>query len=375
MGAPVSIGNDAKTITSRPCPQERFWSGRSVLVTGHTGFKGSWLCRWLAALGAQVHGISLEPSTDPTMFEVAHVADVLASDRRVDVRNFAHLNRAVAAVAPEVAFHLAAQPLVRQSYADPMGTFGSNVLGTVHVLEALRRVDCVRSAVVVTTDKVYADTRSSHAYAESDQLGGHDPYASSKAMTEAVVDTYRRLPESVTSRKWTIPTATARAGNVVGGGDWSPDRLVPDCIRAFSKGEPVTLRYPHAVRPWQHVLEPLLGYVLLAESLAGPRGGDYAQAWNFGPMDDSERSVAEVARAVATEWGEGARVVEDVRVGDLHETDVLRLDSRRAAERLAWTARWGFEETLHRTVTWYRTWAAGEDLASFTDGQIEEYCR
>jgi len=349
------------------------WAGRSVLVTGHTGFKGSWLARWLTLLGAQVHGIALDPPTDPALFVQGRVADVLASDLRIDVRGAAPLTDAVQHIAPSVVLHLAAQPLVRDGYRDPATTFATNTLGTVHLLEACRRTPGIDAVVVVTTDKVYAPRQAPHT--EDDLLGAEDPYAWSKVMAEQAVDAYRRLPAIDDLAAWSIPMATARAGNVVGGGDWSSERLVPDCVRAFGEGRPVTLRYPEAVRPWQHVLDPLHGYLLLAEELltSGSAEVRAAGAYNFGPPPSDDATVEQVARGLAERFGAGASVVSAPEADQPHENPHLRLDSARAREDLGWEPRWGLEATLDATADWYRRVLAGADGAGVIDEQIHAF--
>ncbi len=367
-------------------PSTAFWQGTRVLVTGHTGFKGAWLSRWLHLLGAEVHGLALDPMTTPAMFDIARIGEVLASDGRVDLRDPEGTQTAVRSVAPEVVVHLAAQPLVRESYRDPAGTFASNVAGTGNLLSALRADDvasALRAVVVVTSDKVYrqspeetgtrmAQTRMAHR--EDAPLGGHDPYSSSKAMVEALVMAYRSLPALGGQPAWTVPIATARAGNVIGGGDWSDDRLIPDCIRAFDAGRPVTLRYPDAVRPWQHALDPLAGYLVLAEDLATD-SRDVPGAVNFGPAtEDADVSVSDVANAVARMWGAGeGLVVAEPSVA--HETAVLRIDSSLATAALGWQPVWPATAALERTVDWYRAHRDGADMAVMTDAQIKEYSR
>jgi CDP-glucose 4,6-dehydratase len=346
--------------------------GRAVLLTGHTGFKGGWLALWLSRLGAYVHGYALDPPTRPSLFEVARVADVLASDTRADLRDLATLSEVVARVRPDVVLHLAAQPLVSDGYRDPLGTLGSNVIGTANLLEAIRGVDSVRAMVVVATDKVYENPETNRAFVEEDPLGGHDPYSASKAAAEIVVASYRasffgdgRHPAQI---------ASARAGNVIGGGDWAADRLVPDCLRAFAAGQPVRLRRPDSIRPWQHVLEPLSGYLLLAARLIADGGERFARAWNFGPDADDLASVADVAERMAKLWGDGARVERGVDP-DWHEAGFLRLDSSRAHAELDWAPRWSLDKALEQTVAWHRSWGAGGDMHALCGEQIETYAR
>ena len=342
---------------------------RPVLLTGHTGFKGSWLALWLAGLGARVHGYALEPPTQPNVFEVARVGELLASDTRADLADLDSLSGTVDRIQPEVVFHLAAQPLVKEGYRDPLATLATNVMGTANLLQAIRGVDSVRAVIAVATDKVYENREAGHAFAEHEPLGGHDPYSASKAAAEIVVASFRssffgdgRHPALIGS---------ARAGNVIGGGDWAADRLVPDCLRAFAAGQPVRLRRPDAVRPWQHVLVPLSGYLALAARLLGEDGERFAQAWNFGPDAGDDASVGEIAHRVATLWG-GAEV-EDAPDPDWHEVGLLRLDSTLARSVLGWAPRWSLQEALDHTVAWHRAWLRGDDMQTVSRQQIAAY--
>ncbi len=347
------------------------WQGRRVFLTGHTGFKGSWLSLWLAAKGAQIRGYALDPATEPNLFTVASVADVLDDDRG-DIRDYQKLEASLADFEPEVVFHLAAQPLVRRSYADPLGTYATNVMGTAHVLEAVRNCPSIRAVVCVTTDKCYENHETGQSYRESDPLGGHDPYSSSKACAEIVAAAYRdsyfptnRLNEH------RVAIATARAGNVIGGGDWSEDRLIPDLIRGFDSGKPVLIRHPNAIRPWQHVLEPLHGYVMLAEKLLAGRV-EAASAFNFGPGAEEEWSVEKIANRLVDLWGSGASWVSD-SAPSVHEARYLKLDSTKARSELGWQQRLNLESTLEWTLRWYRQWHANGDLAVETLAQITAY--
>ena len=371
----AALGVSGRGPASYRRPDSGFWAGRRVLVTGHTGFKGSWLARWLAGLGAEVHGLALDAPTTPAVFDVAAVAAVLASDQRVDLRSGPDTQRAVGRVAPELVLHLAAQPLVRDSYRDPGATYATNVAGTAHLLAALSEADRRPQAVViVTSDKVYVPAADGAAHTETSSLGGNDPYSSSKALAEQVVAVFRNIPAIDGRPAWDVPMATARAGNVIGGGDWARDRLVPDCVRSVAAGMSVELRYPAAVRPWQHVLDPLAGYLLLAEDLASGNAKGLA-AVNFGPVDGGAKgmSVAAVAREVAGLWGvEGSLVVERPDPA-APETGELRLDSSLAMAALGWSPRWDTREALRRTVDWYRAHDDGTDMAAFTDTQIREY--
>ena len=345
-----------------------FWRGRRVLVTGHTGFKGGWLALWLQKHGAIVHGYATEPPTVPSLFHEAHVAAGLAANVIADVRDAGTLAAAVQAAAPEVVFHLAAQSLVRLSYAQPVETYAVNVLGTVHLLDAVRRVGSVRAIVNVTSDKCYENHEQDRAYREDDALGGHDPYSSSKACAELVTAAYRKSFLEAAG----IAVATARAGNVIGGGDWAADRLIPDCLRAFEAGKPVALRAPESTRPWQHVLEPVAGYLLLAQRLheAGP---DYAGSWNFGPTGNDVWSVGRVVDRVV-EQVPGLRRELAPQAGP-HEARRLGLDSSKANSRLHWQPRWDVAGAIDHTLAWYRAWREGADMHALSLAQIDAYER
>ncbi len=334
-----------------------FWRDKSVFLTGHTGFKGSWLSVLLNDHGAKVHGYSLpELPTTPSLFEVAGLSGRLASDSRGDVADVERLRDAVRRADPQIVFHLAAQPLVPAGYTDPLGTFQTNVMGTACVLEAIRDTN-VRAAVIVTTDKVYENREWVHPYRETDRLGGHDPYSASKAAAELVTASYRAsFFASATAPR----VVTARAGNVIGGGDWAENRLVPDCLHAFAHGLPVRLRYPGAVRPWQHVLEPLSGYLTLAEHLLQAPAIRH-HAWNFGPNHDDEIDVGTVARTLAELWGAGAEVELDETVHP-PEASRLSLDNALARHELDWKPRWPLRRALHATLEWYQQWRAGGDM-------------
>lgn len=348
-----------------------FWRGRRVLVTGHSGFKGTWLCWWLHELGAQVAGVSLDPPSAPCLSEVTALDREIVSER-CDVRDGAALRAAVARHQPEIVFHLAAQSLVRRSYAMPVETFATNVAGTVNCLQSVLECASVRAAIMVTSDKCYRDDGRDHAYVESDPLGGHDPYAASKACAEIVTASYR---EALFSRRDGALVASARAGNVLGGGDWAEDRLVPDALAAFTAGTPLILRNPRATRPWQHVLEALHGYLIVGERL---HGGDRsaAAAWNFGPDAADIRSVAWVADQLARCWGAAAGW-QHAQDAHPHETADLGLDSSRARSQLGWRPRLGLEQALHWTVEWHRTYLdGGADSAvarAATRAQIGRY--
>lgn len=346
--------------------QADLFVGRRVLVTGHTGFKGAWLSLWLASRGAEVSGLALDPPTVPSLFALAGVADVLAADHRVDIRDADATAAAIRSVAPDVVFHLAAQPLVRESYAQPVETYATNVMGTAHVLTAAAACESVKAIVSITTDKVYHNAEWIHPYRETDRLGGLDPYSSSKAAAEILAASLRH------SLATDARIATARAGNVIGGGDFAVDRLVPDAVRAFSAGAPLTLRRPDAVRPFQHVLDPLSGYMRLAAALLdGQPGAD--DAWNFGPEPGGDLSVGALAARLAAGWGAGAEVVSDPDSSALHEANILRLDSAKARLGLGWAPVWGLGRAIDETFAWYRAWDEGADLRALTMRQIAAF--
>jgi CDP-glucose 4,6-dehydratase len=344
----------------------QFWRGKRVLVTGHTGFKGSWLSLWLQRAEALVHGFSIAPPTDPNLFTVARIVDGMASHTLADVRDAAALKAAMLIAEPEIVFHLAAQPLVRHSYVDPVETYEVNVLGTVHLLEAARACGSVRALINVTTDKCYDNKEWVWGYRENEALGGLDPYSSSKACSELVTAAYRASFFGTGG----AAIASARAGNVIGGGDWAADRLIPDFFRAMDQGRAVEVRHPDATRPWQHVLEPLSGYLQLAERLF-LHGRKFASAWNFGPADEGARSVGWIldhltGRLPTTAW----RHVGDSRV---HEAHFLKLDSCRAGRELEWFPRWTLIQALERSVEWHLAWRGGSDMRTMCLAQIEAH--
>lgn len=343
---------------------------RAVLLTGHTGFKGGWLALWLAGLGARVHGYALGPPTQPNLFETARVGEVLVTDARADLADLRTLTATLNQVRPEVVFHLAAQPLVKDGYRDPLATLATNVLGTANVLHAIRGADSVRAVVVVATDKVYENRGAGHAFSEQEPLGGHDPYSASKAAAEIVVASFRS--SFFGNGRHPARIASARAGNVIGGGDWAADRLVPACLRAFAAGEPVRLRRPDAVRPWQHVLVPLSGYLALAARLLADGGERFARAWNFGPDPDDDASVNEVAQRVGALLGDSAQV-EHAADPDWHEVGLLRLDSSQSRSDLGWAPRWSLQQALEYTVAWHQAWRRGDDMQAVCRTQIAAY--
>jgi CDP-glucose 4,6-dehydratase len=351
--------------------QLKFWRGKSVFLTGHTGFKGAWLTLLLKKLGAEVHGYALDPQGSLNVFDLVSVANSLAADHRADIRDLKNLAASMASARPDIVIHMAAQSLVLQGYREPLSTFGVNVMGTANVLEACRTVQCARAIVVVTTDKVYENRNWMHPYGESDKLGGHDPYSASKACAELVTAAYHAVFAQDTAR---IPNiATARAGNVTGGGDWAADRLIPDCVRAFNSGQPVTLRNPQSVRPWQHVLDPLQGYLRLAQYLFESPPGRLCDGWNFGPSLVESSSALAIATQVATHWGGGARVVCAQEEAAIRETHILRLDSSKARLVLGWRDCWTLEQNIEKTTAWYKSWRDGKELREVTDSQISGY--
>jgi CDP-glucose 4,6-dehydratase len=340
-------------------------------MTGHTGFKGSWFSLWLEHLGAEVCGLALPPPTVPSMFNEARVAQGMRSEI-ADIRDLERVKAIVQEYKPEVVFHLAAQPLVRDSYKDPVGTYTTNVIGTVNVLESVRECDSVRAVVIITTDKCYENKEWVWPYRETDRLGGYDPYSNSKACAELVVSTYRNaFFPPVHYDQHRVAIASARAGNVIGGGDWAKDRLVPDIMRAFAAKEVLKVRNPDAIRPWQHVLEPLRGYLAVAESLC-EQGVAYGEAWNFGPDQSDAQPVEWIVRELAETWGAGAKW--DLEEGvQPHEAQNLRLDCSKAAARLGWRPQLPLKDAVRITAEWYHRYHAGEDARGLSLGQIEQY--
>lgn len=343
-----------------------FWKDKRVLITGHTGFKGSWLSFWLNSLGAKVCGYSLLPETNPNLFENLKLENLIESNIG-DIRDLPKFSETLKSFQPEIVFHLAAQPLVRRSYREPIETYTTNVIGTINILEAIRQVDSVKSAVIITTDKVYENEERSFGYSENDRLGGFDPYSNSKACAELAVSSYRN--SFFADGKCLI--ATTRAGNVIGGGDWSEDRLLPDVFRSLIFGENLLIRNPNSVRPWQHTLEPLNGYMLLAENLfVGNK--DFATAWNFGPEDEDAKPVGFILDEIKQIWDE--KVDWQIAAGEHpHETNLLKLDSTKAKNELGWKPKLSLPEALKLTSDWYKSFKNKEDLIEITQKQIEFY--
>lgn len=368
----VTTGTPSLKVSSGLAVAPEFWRGRRVFLTGHTGFKGAWLLYWLHRLGAVVHGYSLAPPAGVSLFD-AIAAKELCEHQVGDIRDTRTLSAAVRKFEPEIVLHLAAQALVLDSYEEPIATLETNIMGTAHLLEGIRGLSSVKSVVVVTSDKCYRNLDEVRAFTETDPLGGHDPYSASKACTELVASSYR----DSFLKKEGISLATARAGNVFGGGDWGRHRIVPDAMRAFSKGEALLLRHPGAVRPWQHVLEPLSGYLILARALVeSPER--YGDAWNFGPDGSQIISVEEVARGLAAAWGKGARVEVPRAVRGPKEAQMLMVDAKKARHELGWDSLLPHDEAIRWTVEWHQAAATGAgaaELRSILEKQIRAYCQ
>jgi CDP-glucose 4,6-dehydratase len=349
-----------------------FWNGKRVFLTGHTGFKGGWLSLWLTSMGAKVTGYSLAPNTTPNFFEVAKVESDLEQSHIADIRDLEKLQKAMADAKPEILIHMAAQPLVRYSYANPIETYATNVMGTVHVLESIRALDCVRAAVIVTTDKCYENKEWAWGYRENEPMGGHDPYSSSKGCAELVTSAYRQsyFPfENYSKHK--VAIASARAGNVIGGGDWSEDRLIPDAIKAFEVKQALMIRNPLSTRPWQHVLEPLSGYLVLAQALH-QEGAKFGGAWNFGPRDDDARSVKEVINLLIKNWESVASWTQD-QSEQPHEAHSLKLDCSKARQYLNWIPRWTLEQAIENVTQWQSSYQRQNNMHDFSLKQIAAY--
>ena len=343
-----------------------FWRGKRVFLTGHTGFKGGWLALWLSDMGADVHGFALAPATEPSFYEVTGLASRLASNTIADIRDAERVREALLVAQPEIVLHLAAQPLVRYSYAAPAETYAINVMGTVNLFEAVRQSPSVKAVLNVTTDKCYENRERNEPYEESEALGGYDPYSSSKACSELVTSAYRRSFFEAQG----VALASARAGNVIGGGDWAADRLLPDFLRAIDAAQTLEIRYPNAIRPWQHVLEPLSGYLQLAEKLWTGNGA-FAEAWNFGPEESDERPVEWLVnnlceRILGATWCRQESP-------KLHEASRLKLDSAKARLKLGWRPRWPLEHALANAVDWHLAWRKGVDMSAFSLTQIRRY--
>lgn len=347
---------------------EAFWKNKKVLITGHTGFKGSWLCIWLNYMGAEVCGIALHPLKSPNNFEESKVEQLVYSNIG-DTRNYEFVYDVIKNFQPEIILHLAAQPLVRLSYIKPVETYTTNVIGTLNVFEAARKVDSVKAVVNITTDKCYENKEWVWGYREDEPMGGYDPYSSSKGCSELITSCYQRS----FFNNGTTSLASARAGNVIGGGDWSDDRIVPDTLRAFEKNEKVYIRYPHAVRPWQHVLEPLSGYLTLAENLY-TRQGAYSEGWNFGPNDVDAKQVKWVVEYMAKKWGGDVGYILDSN-DHPHEAHYLKLDISKAKTKLNWHPRWDLNTALDATIEWQKYWLEGNNMQEVCIFQIKNYLK
>ncbi len=344
-----------------------FWSGKKVFITGHTGFKGSWMSLWLQEKGALLKGFSLAPNTEPSLFKVASVEDGMESEIG-DIRNLESLKKSLGDFAPDIVIHMAAQPIVRLSYKNPVETYSTNVMGTINLLESIRLSNSIKAVINVTTDKCYENKEWVWSYRENEPMGGYDPYSSSKGCSELITSAYR---QSFFGSKSEVELASARAGNVIGGGDWSEDRLIPDVLRAFNKKKPVVIRNPDAIRPWQHVMEPISGYLILAEKLFS-EGSEYAEAWNFGPKDEDVKSVGEVVDYLVKKWPSAASWNVDQNEQP-HEAQLLNLDISKAKINLDWTPKWNLNTALDYVLEWQESWLEGLDMRSVTLSQITDY--
>ncbi|MCK5541074.1 MAG: CDP-glucose 4,6-dehydratase [Desulfobacterales bacterium] len=351
---------------------QKFWKGKSVFITGHNGFKGSWLSVWLHRMGANVTGYSIAPPTIPNLFELTSIDNDITTINN-DIRDYSLVEKAIRINKPEIVFHLAAQPLVSRSYIDPIETYSTNIMGTVNILEAIRKIDCVKVVINVTSDKCYDNKEWVWGYRENDPMGGYDPYSSSKGCSELVTSAYLNSffnPEKYETHG--VAIASVRAGNVIGGGDFGEDRLVPDIVRAFSMDESVIIRQPNSIRPWQHVLEPLSGYLLLAQKLYNG-GAKYSGAWNFGPSEDCVKTVSWIVETIANNWGQNAKWMID-NENHFHEAQLLKLDCSKARNLLGWKAIFNIKKTLELTVDWYRIYCSNPNLLrEKTEKQIAEY--
>ncbi len=351
--------------------EKKFWQNRKVFITGHTGFKGSWLCIWLSSLGANVTGFALDPPTNPNLYENAQIESLIKSIKG-DVRNAEKLIKEMCEFKPEVVIHMAAQSLVRASYIDPVETYSTNIMGTVNLFEAVRKCDSIRAVLNVTTDKCYENREWLWAYRENEPLGGYDPYSNSKACSELITISYRNSffnPKEYS--KHGVAIATARSGNVIGGGDWAADRLVPDCIRALLKGEKILIRNPYAIRPWQHVLEPLSGYIILAQKLY-EEGPIFGEPWNFGPDDGDSQTVEWLVSKICALWGNEAKYEIDKREHP-HEANYLKLDSSKAKHKLKWYPKWSLMKAIEKVIEWVKVYQRGDNIRKICLEQINEY--
>jgi CDP-glucose 4,6-dehydratase len=345
-----------------------FWFGKKVFLTGHTGFKGGWLSLWLTSMGAKVTGYALSPNSFPNFYEVTKMQGEIETSFVDDIRDLEKLKTAMFKSKPEIVIHMAAQPLVRYSYTNPVETYSTNVMGTVHLLESIRELDCVRATVIITTDKCYENKEWVWGYRENDPMGGFDPYSNSKGCAELVTSAYR---QSFFSTLIHNGLASARAGNVIGGGDWSVDRLIPDAIKAFEASRPLMIRNPLATRPWQHVLEPLSGYIVLAQALYRD-GPAFASSWNFGPGEEDNRSVQDVVNLIISQWGQSAKW-EKEGSEQPHEAGLLKLDCSKARLQLGWIPKWGIEVAVEKTVSWQKYFQSNANMQELSLAQINQY--
>lgn len=346
-----------------------FWKGKRVFLTGHTGFKGGWLSLWLSSMGAKVTGYAMAPNTTPNLFDVLAVDSLIEKSHIADIRDLEILQKAMLEAQPDILIHMAAQPLVRYSYESPVETYATNVMGTVHVLDAARKIGSIRATVVVTTDKCYENREWHWGYRENEAMGGHDPYSNSKGCAELVTSAYRN--SFFSPQKSQNAVASARAGNVIGGGDWSLDRLIPDAIKAFEAGESLMIRNPFATRPWQHVLEPLSGYLILCQALYQD-GYSFASGWNFGPQDDDTRSVQEVIDLMISQWNGAARW-EKEGSEQPHEAQLLKLDCSKARQKLGWVPKWDLPMAIENIVEWQKSFQGNSNMQQISLAQINRY--
>lgn len=348
-----------------------FWQGKRVFITGHTGFKGGWLSLWLQNMGATVKGYALVAPTEPSLFETARIADGMISEIG-DIRNYDQLLKSISDFKPEIVFHMAAQPLVRLSYSEPVETYSTNVMGTVYLLEALRHVGGANAIINITSDKCYDNKEWVWGYRENEAMGGYDPYSNSKGCAELVTSSYRNsFFNPAKYEQHGTALATVRAGNVIGGGDWALDRVVPDILRAFERSSPVIIRNPHAIRPWQHVLEPLSGYLLLAQKMYC-EGAKFADGWNFGPNDTDATPVQNIVEKMVSFWGQDASWQLDGNEHP-HEAHYLKLDCSKAKMQLGWHPRWSLDTTLARIVDWHQAWLSDTDMHDYSINEINSY--
>jgi CDP-glucose 4,6-dehydratase len=373
VGVSMSMTNaQVSMVTKSGLVNPSFWNGKRVFLTGHTGFKGGWLSLWLTSMGAKVTGYALAPNTRPNFFDVTKVEDDLVQSCIADIRDLEKLKKAMADAKPEIVIHMAAQPLVRYSYANPVETYATNVMGTVHTLESIRSVDTVRAAVIVTTDKCYENQEWVWGYRENEPMGGHDPYSNSKGCAELVTSAFRESFFSPSKyAQHGIAVASARAGNVIGGGDWSEDRLIPDAIKAFEAKAALMIRNPLATRPWQHVLEPLSGYLVLAQALY-EKGAQFDGGWNFGPRDEDARPVQEVIELLIQKWGSPATWVQD-QSEQPHEAHSLKLDCSKARQYLGWSPKWNLDQAIYSIADWQSAYQRKADMHELSLQQINQY--